>query len=79
MNNDEAEARARNRHFVLSALRFFGAVMVMAGFVLIMGKWELAGAEVDRIIGVVLVLVGMFDFAVAPVLLARSWKHENDR
>jgi hypothetical protein len=29
---------------------------------------------VDRIAGVVLVLVGAFDFAVAPMLLARSWK-----
>lgn len=79
MTPDEREAQARNRYFVLAALRLFGAVMIMAGFVLVMGKWELAGADVDRILGVVFVLVGAFDFAVAPLLLARSWKRENDR
>ncbi len=79
MTPDEREAQARSRYFVLAALRLFGALMIMAGFVLVMGRWELAGADVDRYIGIVFVLVGAFDFAVAPMLLARNWKRENDR
>ncbi len=79
MTPEQREAQARNRYYVLATLRLFGALMIMAGFVLAMGKWELAGAETDRIIGIVFVLVGAFDFAVAPMLLARSWKREGER
>lgn len=74
MTPDEIEARAKTRFFILSALRFGGALLMIAGFVLVMGKWTIAGPDSDRIIGVVFVLVGAFDFALAPMLLARSWK-----
>lgn len=79
MTPDERETRARNRYFILSSMRLVGAIMVMAGFVLIMGKWELAGAQADRITGIILVLLGAFEFSVAPMLLARGWKREDDR
>ncbi|MBA4748009.1 MAG: hypothetical protein H2056_04785 [Sphingopyxis sp.] len=74
MTPDEIEARAKTRFFVLSSIRLVGALMMIAGFVLVMGKWSLAGSEADRVTGVILVLVGAFDFALAPMLLARSWK-----
>jgi drug/metabolite transporter (DMT)-like permease len=77
MTPDEIEARAKTRFFLLGFLRLFGALLMMAGFVLVMGKWALAGPDTDRIIGVVFVLVGAFDFAVAPMLLARSWKRND--
>lgn len=77
MTPDELEARAKTRFFLLGFLRLFGALLMMAGFVLVMGKWALAGPDTDRIIGVVFVLVGAFDFAVAPMLLARSWKRND--
>jgi drug/metabolite transporter (DMT)-like permease len=71
---DAAEALAKSRFIILSVLRLTGALMLMAGLVLVSGNWQPLGGDVDRIAGVVLVLVGAFDFAVAPMLLARSWK-----
>jgi drug/metabolite transporter (DMT)-like permease len=74
MTPDEIEARAKTRFFLLGFLRLFGALLMMAGFVLVMGKWQIAGPDVDRYLGIILVLVGAFDFALAPMLLARRWK-----
>jgi hypothetical protein len=42
--------------------------------VLIRGGFELAGQPTDRWIGVAVVLIGAFDFAVMPLLLARRWR-----
>ena len=67
------DALARKRFFALALMRLMGAVFVLIGFVLIRGGWELAGQPTDRWIGVVVVLVGEFDFAVMPLLLARRW------
>lgn len=71
------EARAKSRFMLLSLLRLTGVVMLMAGFVLIAGRWELLGDGMDRYLGVALVLIGAFDFSVAPFLLARSWKRQD--
>jgi drug/metabolite transporter (DMT)-like permease len=74
MTPDEAEARAKSRFYILATLRLFGALMMVGGFVLVGGRQDYIGPDADRIIGVILVLVGAFDFAVAPTLLARHWK-----
>jgi hypothetical protein len=71
--SDDKERLAKSRFMVLSALRLFGALLMIAGFVVISGKWDLAGPDMNRIVGVVFVLIGAFDFAVLPMLLARSW------
>jgi hypothetical protein len=42
--------------------------------VLIRGAWTLAGQPTDRWIGVAIVIVGVFDFAIMPRLLARRWR-----
>ena len=60
---------ARSRFFVIQLVRLSGAVMVVAGLAVLVGKLDL-----PRAAGVVLALVGLFDFAVAPMLLARRWK-----
>lgn len=74
MTPDEIEAQAKTRFFVLSSIRVVGALMMMAGFVLVTGKWALAGPDADRVTGIVLILLGAFEFSLAPMLLARSWK-----
>lgn len=79
MTPADIEARARSRFFVLAAMRLFGVLLVMAGFVVIAGNWDIAGPELNRVIGSVMVLVGAFDFAVVPLLLARSWKRSDGR
>lgn len=68
------DALAKKRFFAIAAMRIAGALLVLIGFVLIRGGWDLAGQPTDRWIGVALVLIGAFDFAVMPLLLARRWR-----
>lgn len=68
------DSRAKKRFFVINMMRLMGAVLVLVGFVLIRGGFEFAGQPTDRWIGVAIVLVGAFDFAVFPLLLARRWR-----
>src|SRR3546814_19717117 len=69
--NAAADALAKKRFIALNAIRITGAILVLAGFVLIRGGWTLAGQPTDRWLGVAVVLVGLFDFAVMPRILAR--------
>jgi drug/metabolite transporter (DMT)-like permease len=73
------DALAKKRFFAITAMRLMGAILVLAGFVLIRGGVELAGQPTDRWIGVAVVLVGAFDFAVFPLLLARRWRSPKNR
>ena len=72
------DALAKKRFFAINAMRLMGAVFVLVGFVLIRGGWDLAGQPTDRWIGVAVVLIGAFDFAVMPLLLARRWRSPKD-
>jgi hypothetical protein len=67
-------ALAKKRFFALAAMRVMGALFVLAGFALIRGGLDLAGQPADRWIGVAVVLIGLFDFAVMPKILARRWR-----
>lgn len=69
-----ADDLAKKRYFALSMMRVIGIAMLMAGFLLIAGRWSITEPAVDRWIGGALVLIGAFDFAVMPKLLARRWK-----
>jgi len=68
------DALAKKRYFAIAAMRLMGAIFVLIGFVLIRGGWDVAGQPTDRWIGVAVVLIGVFDFAVMPRLLARRWR-----
>ena len=68
------DSLAKKRFFAITAMRLMGAFFVLIGFVLIRGGWEVAGQPTDRWIGAVVVLIGAFDFAVMPLLLARRWR-----
>lgn len=72
--NPAADALAKKRFFALAMMRVVGALLVLAGFALIRGGWDLAGQPTDRWIGVAMVLFGAFDFAVMPRILARRWR-----
>ena len=69
---------ARNRFFAIGAMRVVGALLAMLGFVIIRGVWPLIDPATDRIIGTALVLIGVFDFAVMPIILARRWRSPKD-
>lgn len=68
------DALAKKRFFALSIMRLMGVAFAMIGFILISGGFALAGQPTDRWIGAAVVLVGAFDFAVMPLLLARRWR-----
>lgn len=68
------DALAKKRFFALSIMRLMGAAFVAIGFILIGGGFSLAGQPADRWIGVAVVLIGAFDFAVMPLILARRWR-----
>lgn len=66
---EAAEARARQRFIVITAMRFAGVGLVMLGFAIVRGLVDLPYA-----VGVVLAVVGFLDVFVMPVFLARRWK-----
>lgn len=72
------EALAKKRFFAINLMRVMGIAFLMAGFILIAGRWEIAGQPTDRYLGIALVLIGAFDFAVFPMLLARRWRSPRD-
>lgn len=77
--NQANDALAKRRFYAITSMRLMGAIFVLVGFVLIRGGWELAGQPTDRWIGVAVVLIGAFDFAVMPLLLARRWRSPRDQ
>ena len=72
--NPSDESLAKKRFFAIASIRLMGAIFIIAGFILIRGAFELAGQPTDRWIGVAVVLVGVFDFAIMPKILARRWR-----
>lgn len=77
MSNTD-DALAKKRFFALSSIRLIGALLILAGFVLIRGVWTIMGPPTDRWIGVAVVLIGIFDFAVMPRILSRRWRSPRD-
>lgn len=72
--NPSDESLAKKRFFAIASMRLMGAIFIIAGFILIRGVWTIAGQPTDRWIGVAVVLVGVFDFAIMPKILARRWR-----
>ncbi len=72
--NPSDESLAKKRFFAIASMRLMGAIFIIAGFILIRGAFELAGQPTDRWIGAAVVLVGVFDFAIMPKILARRWR-----
>lgn len=60
---------AKPRWLIIQLLRLSGAVFVAVGLAIMAGKIALPPAA-----GTVLAVIGLFDFAVAPLLLARRWR-----
>ena len=60
---------ARGRYLFLSLQRIIGAGLIMLGMLALNGALDWG-----KTAGVVLVVVGLIDFAVVPILLARRWR-----
>lgn len=73
MTADE-ETKAQQRFLILNFVRISGAIMLVIGLAVIAnGLFDLPVAA-----GYVLFLVGIVDFMLVPLLLARRWKSPKD-
>ena len=61
---------ARARFYILSTVRLGGALLMLAGIVIVYGRWP----GVPQLAGIAVTFVGAFGFAIAPRLLARRWR-----
>lgn len=66
---EAAEARARQRFIVMTAMRFTGVGLVLLGFAIVRGLIDLPYE-----VGAILAVIGFLDVFVMPVFLARRWK-----
>ena len=70
----EEETKAQYRFLVLNIVRITGAIMFVLGLAIIAnGVFGLPKAA-----GYVLFLVGIVDFMLVPLLLAKRWKSAKD-
>lgn len=68
--NDTDESKAKQRYFVISILRLSGAVMIAIGLAIYAnGLWDMPKGA-----GLIIVIIGIFDFIAVPVILSRRWK-----
>ncbi len=64
-----SEDPAKPRFFVIQLLRLSGVALVLAGLAIINGVIEL-----PEIAGYAILVVGLADALIAPILLSRAWK-----
>ena len=63
------DALARSRWMIMQVMRVSGAAFVVVGALIAAGKTSL-----PPLAGTVLMLVGLLDATVVPLLLARRWR-----
>jgi hypothetical protein len=66
----EEETRAQVRFLLLNSVRITGAVMLVLGLAVIARE----AFGLPRVAGYVLFVVGMVEFLLVPVFLAKRWK-----
>jgi hypothetical protein len=73
MSQVEDEIAAR-RFFTLNAIRISGAMMIALGLSVLANGF----ANLPKIFGAIVLVLGLLEFIVAPVLLSRAWKSKPD-
>lgn len=73
MNDDQLRTE-RNRFIALNAVRISGALMIVFGMAVISRRFVDLPIEA----GYAIFAVGIIDFIVAPLLLARAWSTPKD-
>lgn len=66
---------AKSRFFVLAAIRLGGVAMTMVGVSILMKRW----LEPSDIIGTALMVLGVVETIVVPIILVRAWATPKDR
>ncbi|APG63341.1 hypothetical protein LPB140_11705 [Sphingorhabdus lutea] len=73
MTEEEKEALAKNRFFLLGIVRLVGAIFAMVGLAIIFNGF----ANQPKIVGYGLFINGMIGFAILPMMIAKKWKNDN--
>ena len=63
------EQQAKQRFMILTAIRFSGVAMALAGVAIVAGKIAL-----PAVAGYVLIAIGALDSMLMPLVLLRAWK-----
>ena len=65
----DPEKVARQRHFALGMFRLSGALLGMFGFLILMERFNWVQGSKAKAMGMIFVLVGLFQFIIVPRLL----------
>ncbi len=71
MTTPEQDALAKKRFLAIGMIRMGGAAVVLVGLLCAFDKIDIPG---NRIVGVIMVFIGMIDFVFMPMLLSRRWR-----
>jgi F0F1-type ATP synthase assembly protein I len=74
MNSDERERLAKQRFFLLSAMRFVSVILVMAGIANIAGRLF---PDATPYLGYGFLLIGLIEFFLMPVVLKKAWTKQD--
>ncbi|MFX4086648.1 hypothetical protein ACKU27_16295 [Sphingobium yanoikuyae] len=70
----DPEKIARQRHFALGLFRLSGAFLVMFGFLAIMQRFSWVQGDKAKAFGLIMVVVGLFQFLIVPRLMLALFK-----
>ncbi|ODS96366.1 MAG: hypothetical protein ABS49_10480 [Erythrobacter sp. SCN 62-14] len=68
---EEQDARDRQRFVIMNVARLVGLAMVLLGITITQGVFDL-----PFVLGAALAVIGLVDFFVLPVVLARAWNRQ---
>lgn len=68
--SDEEEAKARQRFLVLGLVRLSGAVLIATGLAVISKGF----LDLPIPVGYIFLVLGIVDFIILPLVLAKRWK-----
>jgi hypothetical protein len=74
MNSDERQALAKQRFFLLSAMRFTSLIFVALGVANVGGRLF---PEAAPFLGFVFLVLAMLDFFLVPVFLKKAWAKQD--
>lgn len=69
--NDDALKLAKQRFWVLQAIRFSGLALVAGGVANIAGKFL---PDLAPVLGGALLVTGVVDYFILPIVLKRGWR-----
>ena len=75
MNTPEQDALAKKRFMALNLVRISGVVMIFVGLLFALDKIDVPQPP-RRLIGMVLLVIGMIDVFIVPRMLAARWRSQ---